>query len=171
VKDVDYIYHIAGNTSAKNLEEYLFGNCQATINLMEAAIKVAPNLQRFLFVSSQTAVGPALSATEPATEDTPMQPITDYGKSKKAAEEAVHKYIGKLPFTIVRPPAVYGPRDTEIYSIFKTIKMGIVPYMGFNKKLLSLVNVFDLCDGIINAAESRNTLGKTYFVSSEEFYE
>jgi nucleoside-diphosphate-sugar epimerase len=167
---VDYIYHIAGNTSAKNLEQYLQGNCIGTINLIEAALKNAPNLNKFLYVSSQTAAGPSISATEPITEEMPANPITDYGRSKKAAEEAIKKYTDKLPFTIVRPPAVYGPRDTEIYSIFKMIKMGLVAYMGFNDKLLSLIHVDDLSDGIILAAESRNSLGKTYFISSEEFY-
>jgi nucleoside-diphosphate-sugar epimerase len=170
-KDVDYIYHIAGNTSAKDLDGYMRGNCQGTINLLEAALEVAPNLQRFLYVSSQTACGPAISANEPLTEDMPMNPITDYGRSKKAAEEAVAKYVGKLPYTIVRPPAVYGPRDTEIFAMFKAIKMGIIPYMGFNKKLLSLIHVDDLSDGIIQAAEARTSVGKRYFISSETLYD
>lgn len=169
-KDVDYVYHIAGNTSAKNLDEYMKGNCQGTINLLEAVLQAAPNLQRFLYVSSQTAAGPSLEANNPVTVDSPMHPLTDYGRSKKAAEEAVHSYSEKIPFTIVRPPAVYGPRDTEIFSIFQIVNTGIIPFIGFNDKLLSLVHIEDLADGIIAAAESRNTLGKTYFVSSEEIY-
>ncbi|MDR0927455.1 MAG: NAD(P)-dependent oxidoreductase [Ignavibacteria bacterium] len=168
---VDYIYHIAGNTSAKNLNAYIEGNCNGTINLVEAALSNAPNLQRFLYVSSQTAAGPALFANEPVTEDMPLHPITDYGKSKKAAEEALAKYIGKIPYTIVRPPAVYGPRDTEIYSIFQMIKMGLIAYIGFDKKLLSLIHVDDLSDGIIESAQSRNTIGKAYYISSDELYD
>ena len=170
-KNVDYIYHIAGNTSAKNLDEYINGNRNGTINLIEAALKNAPNLKRFLYVSSQTACGPALSIDKPTTEDSPLNPITDYGYSKKLAEEALKSYIDKLPFTIVRPPAVYGPRDTEIYSIFKMINSGLCAYMGFNKKILSLVHVDDLSDGIITSAETQATLGKTYFITSEEFYD
>jgi len=169
-ENVDYIYHIAGNTAAKNLQEYMDGNCQGTINLMEAALANAPNLKRFLYVSSQTAAGPAQFPTAPTTEDMPMNPITDYGRSKKAAEEAVNTYSSRLPITIVRPPAVYGPRDTEIFSIFQMIKMGLIAYMGFNKKMLSLVHSEDLCTGMIAAAESQNTIGKTYFISSDEFY-
>ena len=170
LKDIDYIYHCAGSTSAHNLEGYMEGNCLPTTNLIEAAIKMTPNLKRFLYISSQTAAGPALSPNEPTNEDMPMSPITDYGRSKKIAEEKLNSYLGKIPFTIVRPPAVYGPRDTEIFSIFKIVNMGIIPHIGFDKKLLSLVNIFDLCDGIITAAESINTLGKTYFISSEEIY-
>ena len=175
VEGVDYVYHIAGNTSAKNLDGYMKGNCEGTINLLEAVISKAPNIKRFLYVSSQTASGPALAADKPTEVDMPMNPITDYGISKKQAEEAIHSYsknyTGKLPFTIVRPPAVYGPRDTEIYSIFKMIKSGFIAYMGFNHKLVSIVHVDDLSDGIIAAAESNNTIGKTYFVSSEIFYD
>jgi len=170
-KDVDYIYHIAGNTSAKKLNEYIDGNCNGTINLINAAIKNAPNLKRFVYISSQTACGPALSLDAPSTEDSPLNPITDYGKSKKLAEDAIKSFIDKIPFTIIRPPAVYGPRDTEIFSMFKMINMRLCAYIGFNKKMLSLVHIDDLCDGMINAAEVNTTLGKTYFITSEEFYD
>lgn len=170
VKDVDYIYHIAGNTSAKNLEGYMQGNCQGTINLVNAALKVNDNIQRFLYVSSQTACGPASSYEEPTTEDMPLNPITNYGRSKKAAEEALDKYKMDIPITIVRPPAVYGPRDTEILSIFKMIKFSIAAYMGFDKKYVSLVHSEDLSHGIIEAAESRKTIGKKYFISSDDIY-
>jgi nucleoside-diphosphate-sugar epimerase len=169
-KDIDYIYHIAGNTSAKNIDEYIAGNCKGTTNLIEASLKNAPNIKRFIYVSSQTACGPALSEREPTDENSPLNPITDYGYSKKLAEEAIKTYIEKIPFTIIRPPAVYGPRDTEIYSIFKMIKSGLCCYMGFNKKMLSLVHIYDLADGIINSAETNSTLGKTYFITSESFY-
>ncbi len=169
-QNVDYIYHIAGNTSAKNLDGYMYGNCTGTINLIEAALSSAPKLSRFLYVSSQTAAGPALSKMHPSTEDMLMHPLTSYGKSKKAAEEAVNSYSGKLPFTIVRPPAVYGPRDTEILAIFKMIKAGLIAYMGFDEKYVSLIHSDDLARGMIEAAESRNTIGKTYFISSDVFY-
>ncbi len=170
VEGVDYIYHVAGNTSAKDFEGYMRGNCQGTKNLVEAALKKTNNLQRFLYVSSQTAVGPSISLEEPKTEDMPMNPLTNYGRSKKASEKMLASYTMKLPFTIVRPPAVYGPRDTEIFSIFKMIKWGLATYMGFDEKYVSLIHSEDLSRGIIEAAESQTTLGKTYFVSSDEFY-
>ena len=170
VEGVEYIYHVAGNTSAKDLDGYMQGNCQGTKNLVEAALKKTNNLQRFLYVSSQTAAGPAISLNEPTTEDMPMRPITNYGRSKKASEKMLASYSMTLPFTIVRPPAVYGPRDTEIFSIFKMIKLGLATYIGFDEKHISLVHSEDLSRGIIEAAESKRTLGKTYFISSEEFY-
>jgi len=170
VEDVDYVYHVAGSTSARNLDGYMQGNYEGTKNILNATISKAPNLKRFLYVSSQTAAGPAIALNKPTTEDMPLHPITNYGRSKKAAEEIVNSNSLNLPITIVRPPAVYGPRDTEIYTIFKMIKMGFIAYMGFDKKYVSLIHSEDLSRGIIEAAESKKTLGKTYFISSDEFY-
>lgn len=170
VEDVDYIYHIGGLTAAKDYDEFLKGNRDATKYLIEAASIHAPNLKRFLFVSSQTAVGPSPSFDKPIDENTVRNPITSYGKSKKEAEDEVMKFKGKIPFTIVRAPAVYGPRDTAIYDIFKAAKSGVGVLIGFKPKYVSLIHSDDLSRGIIQAAESENSIDQTYFISSEEFY-
>jgi len=170
VAGVDYIYHVAGLTFARNYEEFLSCNRDATKNLLTAAEEVCPNLKRFLFVSSQTVVGPSDSLDNPVDEDSQCRPLTAYGKSKKAAEEEVLKFTGKIPFTIVRAPAVYGPRDTAIFDIFKTVKMGLGTLIGFDEKFISLIHSSDLSRGIIEAAESDAAQNNIYFVSSEEFY-
>lgn len=170
VKGVDYIFHSAGLVAARNYSEFLKSNRDGTVNLIEAAIQGSPNLQRFLYVSSQTAAGPSKSLERPNTEDMPCNPITSYGKSKKAAEDAVNSYSGKLPYTIVRPPAVYGPRDTATLQIFQTLKTGIGTMIGLKPKYISLVHSADLVRGIVDAAMSPVTIGKTYFVASEEVY-
>lgn len=170
VKDVDYIYHIAGVTFAKKKEEFFKGNYEATKNLLEVIEKYNPNIKRFLFVSSQTVSGPAKSLDEPKTEDMTCNPITTYGKSKKAAEDEVLKYKDKFPITIIRAPAVYGPRDTAIYSVFKTVKIGIGAVVGLRPKYLSLIHSEDLVRGIYQASIHNRTIGEIYFVSSEKFY-
>lgn len=170
VAGVDYIYHVAGLTFARNFDEFIAGNRDATRNLLEVASEFAPNLKRFLFVSSQTVVGPSPSLDKPIDETTPCNPLTSYGKSKKAAEDVVLSFKGKIPFTIVRAPAVYGPRDTAIFDIFRTVKMGLGTMIGFNEKFISLIHSEDLSRGIIEAAESTKALDNIYFVSSEEFY-
>jgi len=73
-----------------------------------------------------------------------------------------------LPITIVRPPAVYGERDTEIYLVFKTYKQGLMTLIGFDKKELSLVHVKDLVNGIYLASISQNSAGQIYFIAAEE---
>ncbi len=167
---VDFIFHSAGLTAAKNYDEFLRGNRDGTRNLLEAASKASPDLQRFLFVSSQTAAGPSESLEHPIDEEAPCRPITSYGKSKKAAEDEVEKFSDSFPVTIVRPSAVYGPRDTAIFDVFKAVNAGLGTLIGFKPKYVNLVHSEDLARGIVDAAESGNTIGKTYFVSSNEFY-
>ncbi|MBM2814497.1 MAG: NAD-dependent epimerase [Ignavibacteria bacterium] len=170
VSGVDYIFHAAGLTSAKNLNEFMQGNCEGTMNLIQAATQNASNLKRFLYISSQAAAGPSESKENPKTESMPDNPITSYGISKKAAEEVVMSFSNQIPVTIVRPSAVYGPRDTEIFQIFKSVKMGLGTIVGFNKKYLNLVHSEDVARGAVEAAFSGQTTGKKYFLSSEEFY-
>jgi nucleoside-diphosphate-sugar epimerase len=171
VQGVDYIFHIAGVTAAKNYDVFLKANRDGTRNLLEAVAESEhSNLKRFLHCSSLTVSGPAESLDKPSSEDMPCKPITSYGKSKKAGEDEVRKFIDKFPITIVRPPAVYGPRDEDILDVFKTVKAGLGTMIGFSPKYVSLIHSYDLARGIIEAAESDNTIGKTYNVSSEEFY-
>jgi len=167
---IDYIFHVAGATFARNYEEFLKSNRDATRNLLQAAKETTPELKRFLFVSSQTVAGPSESIDKPKTEKDECKPITSYGKSKKAAEEEVLKVKDRLPITIVRPPAVIGPRDTAIVPIFKGVSNGLATLIGFRPKHISLIHSEDLARGIVDAALSDNTIGEIYFVASSKFY-
>lgn len=170
VKDVDNVFHVAGLTFAKNEDEFMHGNRDGTKNLIEAVYEANPKLKRFVFVSSQTVAGPAKSFDKPVTEDMPANPLTAYARSKKAAEDVVLSYKDKLPITITRAPAVYGPRDTAIFAVFQTVNMGIGTLMGLQKKYISLINALDLASGIIQAAKSEKSIGEIYFITSNEFY-
>ncbi|HYF02835.1 MAG TPA: NAD-dependent epimerase/dehydratase family protein [Patescibacteria group bacterium] len=170
VDGVEMVIHVAGLTSARSKEEFLKGNRDATDNLLKAVVKKTPNIKRFLHVSSLAAVGPSKTLQDPVNEQTPYHPITAYGISKKEAEEVVFAQKDNLPVTIVRPPAVYGPRDSAILTVFQTVKSGIAPLIGFDEKRVSLIHVGDLARGIVDAAVSNATLGRAYFVSSEDFY-
>lgn len=169
LKNVDYLYHVAGVVKAKTEEGYFEGNVETTRNLLDAVVEVAPNIKRVLIVSSLTASGPS-TLDKPNNEDTPTSPITTYGRSKVAQEELTKGYMDKLPITIVRPPAIYGDRDTEIYLVFKTFKQGLMTLVGFNRKELSIIYVKDLVHGIYLAATKEIAKGETYFISSKEFY-
>lgn len=170
VEGCDYVFHVGGAVAGRNLEAFMRSNRDATRNLLEACAKAAPQLKRFVYVSSQTAAGPSPSADAPLDETAECHPITAYGKSKLAAEQEVHKFLGKIPFTIVRPPAVYGPRDPAILQIFQVVQKGLAAMMGFNKKYVSLVHSDDLVRGIADTVTTDKTINETYFVSSEEFY-
>lgn len=169
VSNVEYVFHVAGVIKAKTKEIYYKGNVEVTQNLLEAVEQFNPSLNRFVFISSQAAAGPSPS-NQPKTEEMECNPVTTYGKSKLEAERVVRNYEGKIPFTIVRPSAVYGPRDPEILLFFQTLKKGIQPMVGFSEKYVSLVHIQDLIDGILLAAFSDKSLNQTYFISSEKGY-
>ncbi len=133
VEGVDYVYHVAGVTKAKNREEYFRGNHLGTRNLLDAVREVKPDLKRFILVSSLAAVGPSLNG-QPVDETTHYHPITSYGESKMEAEKECLQLTDSIPVTVVRPPAVYGPRDKDIFAFFDTMNKGLQPMIGFRDK-------------------------------------
>ncbi len=163
VSDCDYVFHLAGLTKACREEDYFCVNVKGTENIVKAILASNSNIRRFILLSSQAACGPSYDG-KPVTEETPPRPVSHYGRSKLAAEEIVLKE--DIPFTIIRPPAVYGPRDRDFYMFFKLIKRGIFPYWG--KAKYSMVYIDDLINGIILSAENEKAIGKIYFLSDNK---
>ncbi|MEO1647987.1 MAG: NAD(P)-dependent oxidoreductase [Pseudomonadota bacterium] len=102
------VVHIAGLTNTPDPDEFERANVTGTENVIEAA--TSEGVKRFVFVSS-------LSAREPT--------LSRYGASKFEAEARVE--ASKLDWTIVRPPAVYGPRDVDMFELFRSARLGLVP--------------------------------------------
>ncbi|MBN1638496.1 MAG: NAD(P)-dependent oxidoreductase [Ignavibacteriales bacterium] len=169
LQDADYLFHSAGVVKAKDEKGYFEGNVTTTKNLLELCSEVCPKIKRITVISSQTACGPSTNNI-PCDENTIPHPITTYGRSKLQQEKVAQYFMNKLPITIIRPPAIFGERDTEIYLVFKTYKAGLFSLIGFNKKLLSIVHIADLIDGIDLATFSERGAGQIYFISSEKFY-
>jgi dihydroflavonol-4-reductase len=167
--DVETVYHIAGVTFARRAQDYFTANHQGTEAIIAAAIRHRNRLKKFIHISSLAAVGPG-EKDKPVNENTPPAPITPYGRSKLMGEEAVLTAADFFPLTIVRPPAVYGPRDYALYELFKSIAKGLSPSIGNYDKQISLVHVADLVDGMILAAEKDASKGRTYFISSDQVY-
>lgn len=174
---VDEVYHVAGRTRAPTEEEFREANVQATLNLLGAVKQVAPDLNRVLVTSSLAAVG--RSEQDVVTEEAPLRPVSMYGRSKAQMEEALRErpkttpesYAEGLPLTVVRPPAVYGPRDRDILDFFQAVKRHVCPVVGSGgTQTLSLVHVRDLAAGIVDAARHPDTIDETYFLGSERPY-
>lgn len=161
-----YIFHIAGAVSVKKREMYYTGNVDMTRNVLDAAEGIV-GLKKILVTSSLAASAPAVAGA-PVTEDTPSAPVSMYGKSKLEQEKVTRTYMDRLPVVIVRPPVVYGPRETEVLLLFKTIKMRLMALVGFGEKYLSLVYVRDLVEGMLLAATSERTTGEVYFLGSRQ---
>lgn len=169
LKDVDYIYHLAGLIKAYRAEDYDKANFLATKYLIEAVAKTNnKNLKRFLHLSSLAAAGPSEDISG-ITEESPCCPVSDYGKSKLKGEIAARNYKESIPITILRPPPVYGPRDSGLLFFFQAASRGIK--LQFNhKKHISLIYVKDLVDAIILAAENTRAIGQTYFAANRNYY-
>lgn len=162
---IDYIFHSAGLIRAKSLDRFMQVNRDGTTNLVEMAIKHTTNLKRFVLISSQAAAGPCIQH-KLKTESDVAVPVSDYGRSKLAGELAVLAQKDKLPFTIIRPPAVFGPCDTDVFVFFKNVKLGWLLKFGGKEGFVSLVYIADLVDGICRAAFNEQGAGETLFINS-----
>ena len=166
VRGADYVFHAAGLTRGRTLAEYLAVNADGTRRVLEAVIADGANLRRFVYVSSLAAAGPAQSP-EPPDESAQPHPTDDYGASKLAGERIVLEHAGRLAVTIVRPPAVYGPRDTNLLPLFRlAVRLRRVPIIGKPSKQAALVYAADLAEGLLLAAQSPQAAGRTYYVAS-----
>ena len=170
LEDVHTVYHLAGVVMAPDMKDFIRGNVEATENLLRVAMKCG--VKKMIVLSSLAAAGPANG--EPLTESDPMRPISRYGKSKKMMEEMIHNTAGNgLSVTILRPPAVYGPREDQIFTFFKLMNFGICPMAGDGKfPKISMVYVQDVIQGIKKAALANNGDEiSTYFISGPDIYD
>jgi len=137
----DAVIHVAGLTNTPDPAEFETANVTGTANVIAAAKEAAT--RRMVFVSSLASRMPALSA---------------YGASKARAETLVE--ASGSDWTIVRPPAVYGPRDREILDLFRAAKWGVVPLPPGGAT--SIIHADDLADLLValsgNAAPSRKQI-------------
>jgi len=166
-KEADVVYHLAAVTKARQRETYYRVNHQGTRNLLEVCARFNPSLEKFVLVSSLAAAGPSPEGKLLGDTD-PCQPVSDYGRSKLMAEQAAGEYQGRLPITVVRPPAVYGPRDRDFLAYFRILKKRLRPLLGFGERQLSICHVRDAVQGIILAAESEKSSGQIYFLAGAE---
>jgi len=159
VKNIDVLIHNAGMTKGKK-EDFFKVNSQGTKNLIEVIKEINPYLKHFIYISTQEVVGINYSSLV-SDERTIINPITDYGKSKKEAE--IEIIISALPYTILRLGTTYGPRDKDLFNIFKLDSLGIFLDIKFYTKV-SLIYVKNLVNGISKVILNEKTLNKTYFL-------
>lgn len=148
VKGVSVVFHLAGVTSTIREDDYRRVNVYGT-RLVCDAVRTQNPRAAIVLCSSLAAAGPALEG-RPVTETDPSRPITAYGASKLEAERVVE--ASGLHHVIVRPPAVYGPRDRDVLAAFRLAARGIAARVGPRDQHLSLVYVTDLARGLAQAA-------------------
>jgi nucleoside-diphosphate-sugar epimerase len=128
VRDIDAVVHAAGKIKARSHAEFFAANATGTRLLVEAAIATGKR-PRFLLISS-------LAARRPQ--------VSDYAASKLAGEAELTRLDGELPWSILRPPAVYGPGDRETLTFFRTLRLGLAMVPPAHDSRLSLMHVSDL---------------------------
>ncbi|MES2493921.1 MAG: NAD(P)-dependent oxidoreductase [Pseudomonadota bacterium] len=129
------VIHVAGVVNAPDAEGFAAGNVAGTLAVIEEA--KAAGVPRLIFVSSLSAREPRLSA---------------YGASKAKAEKLV--MASGLDWTIVRPPAIYGPRDRELFELFRVARWGVLP-MPPRPGRASLIHVDDLAELLLALVPAR----------------
>lgn len=146
-----YIVHAAGATRAASRQAYDTINARYAINLAHAALDtLGTQLSSFVFMSSLAAMGPLNNRDGTIDEWTVPAPVTDYGRSKLLAEQTLSA-ISQLPLLTLRPTAVYGPRERDIFIMLRSVARGIEAYIGHIEQQLSFVYVKDLASVVINS--------------------
>jgi nucleoside-diphosphate-sugar epimerase len=138
-------------------------NVELTKRIIELARRA--NVARLVFVSSQAAAGPASFLDSRVTEDMSPAPIDAYGRTKLDAEQAVR--ASETPWVIVRPAAVYGPRDRDFLVMFRLARWGIAVHPANREQWISIAHVRDVADGIVSAATAGNAAGGTFFLAND----
>ncbi|MBW2058402.1 MAG: NAD-dependent epimerase/dehydratase family protein [Deltaproteobacteria bacterium] len=169
VKGVDRVYHVGGVTKATDPGTFYRTNTQGTENLIRACIEANPNLERFVYLSSQAAVGPCRGDGR-SVETDPCRPVSNYGRSKLEGEEAVLRARDLLKVVVLRASAVYGPRDRDFLHLFRSIARRIEIDLRATEQRLSLCYVEDLVSALITAGEADIPSGEIFFISDGNVY-
>lgn len=169
LQKTDYIFHCAGLTHAKTREEYFRINAHACQVLYENCTAHGKNLKRIVHISSLASTGPS-QTDQPVDEDTPLRPITHYGKSKLAGEKIAAQYSSSLPIVILRPPIVYGPREANFFTFIKGISKGWNLQMGSRQRVISMIYIADFVRAMIQAAVVPASGNNAYFITDGKSY-
>jgi nucleoside-diphosphate-sugar epimerase len=169
VCEVDYVVHNAGIVKAKSRDVFTAVNVEGVRNVCRAVAEHNPQVKRLVLISSLAACGPSLAGRR-VREDDPPHPITPYGRSKLAGEEAAMTFIGELPLVVLRPSGVYGPGDKEVFAFFQSLNRHIRPCIGDTSRKLQLVHVDDVCRASLAACTSAVEPGRVYHIAEPRAY-
>ena len=171
-QNFDYVVHAAGVTKCLNKADFHRINTEGTKNLAEALLEVGMPLKRFVFVSSLSIFG-AIKEQQPyeaICENDSPQPNTEYGRSKLAAEHCLETLAKRLPYIILRPTGVYGPREKDYFIMAKSIKQHSDFAVGHKRQDITFVYVEDVVQAVFLALEKGKN-GRKYFLSDGEVYQ
>lgn len=163
-ENYDYIIHCVGLVKSTSKQDFYTVNCTYLQVLVDQLISSGSIPEKLIFISSLAAYGPADFQPKPMVRnDSEPHPVSNYGRSKLAAERYLQS-VKDIPWLIIRPTVVYGPRETELFTVFKLLNNGLELYVGNTPQLLTFIYIKDLVGAIfacLPLSESR----RAYFVS------
>jgi nucleoside-diphosphate-sugar epimerase len=168
VAGAECIFHLAAVMGGVAPEALFRVNFEGTKNLIETCLEQGVALERFLFASSATVMGPS-GKNGFLNESSPCRPLSNYGRSKLLTEEYLLSLKNVLPYTIFRLPVVYGPgSDGGLYIFFKLLSKGLQVNVGTLEATVCFVQ--DAVLGMIGAAENPATCEEIYILGEEKAY-
>jgi nucleoside-diphosphate-sugar epimerase len=168
VDGVEIVFHLAAATRARSEREYVQANAEGTQRLVEAALAAHPQPQRFIYLSSLAAAGPAQDGKPVQLQDRP-RPITAYGRSKLAGEHFCRQAASDMKMLMLRAPAVYGPRDRDLFICFLLAAYGILLAPRGSERLLQFIHVNDLVEALLLAATTSSGTGVYHVAESRPY--
>ncbi|MGE5839094.1 MAG: NAD-dependent epimerase/dehydratase family protein [Deltaproteobacteria bacterium] len=165
VSGVEAVVHCAGRTKALQASEFYRVNQEGTRKMVMAANACKGSLRRFVYISSQAVSGPA-GVNRPAEETGDPRPVSVYGRSKSLGEAEIRKHC-RVPWIILRPAAVYGPRDTEFLPVFRKVKQRLIPLLSGTKRSLNMIYGPDVAVAVLQSLVCGRGAGETYHVAAE----
>ena len=162
-KGWDYVVHAAGATKARSEADFMRSNCEATENLATALLSLDIAPKRFVMMSSLSAA--PMAGGLPAAGDAP----TAYGRSKMAAEQRLGALSSQMESVVLRPTAVYGPREKDFFLVAKSVRSHVSLSVGCKPQRLTFIYVRDLCEATMLAL-TNGKAGAVYQLSDGQTY-
>jgi nucleoside-diphosphate-sugar epimerase len=161
----DAVIHCAGIIKALHPSDFYRVNQAGTRNVATAANACRDSVRHLIYISSLAVSGPGIPGC-PAEETGEPRPVTVYGHSKGLGEVEVRGQ-SLVPWTILRPAAVYGPRDREFLAVFRQVKRRILPLISGAKRFLNLVYGPDVAAAVLCSLRNDRAMGRTFHVGAE----
>ena len=169
VRGVSAVFHVAGLTKARSTKEYYLVNHVGTRNIVEACARHNRDIGKFVLVSSLAAEGPSPDGMPEGGTREP-RPVSDYGMSTLLAEREVMRFRGLFPVVVVRPSAVYGPRDRDMYELFRWASRGIMIEMTGPERFITPCYIDDLVSMLMGVMREGVPSGSVYCAAEGRAY-
>ena len=166
-KDIDVVVHSAATVEIDDSKKAFLINAEATKNVVD--LSVEENVKKFIYISSQAAIGPSLFNNFKTEKDTPF-PVSVYGKSKLRGEKEVLKRKDNIISIIIRPSAIFGPRDRETFVLFNSLKHGFIPLTGYKEKYFPFIYVKDFVKIVNFFIQWNGKTGEIFNIGDKKIY-